>query len=98
MHTFDADFYGSLLKSSIVGFIRTERNFSSLGTVLTCFHVFNITISLIDFNLIFLLNYTFTIEFFADELKEAIANDIAIAKEKLSLPENQAHTQLFSAN
>ena len=32
MHKFDADFYGAELRVVVVGYLRPEKNFSSLGT------------------------------------------------------------------
>lgn len=34
MHKFPKDFYGSLLKTCIVGYIRPEQSFDSLGNVM----------------------------------------------------------------
>ena len=38
MHEFDQDFYGSLLKILVVGYIRPMSNYKSLGE--TCFFIF----------------------------------------------------------
>lgn len=35
MHTFEEDFYGEILNVAIVGYLRPEKNFDSLGK----FHV-----------------------------------------------------------
>lgn len=41
MHQFDEDFYGSNLKTLIVGYIRPMSNYSSLGNYLMFFICFN---------------------------------------------------------
>lgn len=33
MHTFEEDFYGEILNVAIVGYLRPEKNFDSLGKV-----------------------------------------------------------------
>lgn len=35
MHTFDQDFYGEKLQVAVMGYIREERNYSSVGKILS---------------------------------------------------------------
>jgi molybdopterin-guanine dinucleotide biosynthesis protein A len=76
MHTYDGDFYGEQLAVVVTGFIRPERSFSSLGVVLEGRQFMPVVVC--------------AHESCADELIEAIHNDIRIADETLERPEHQA--------
>lgn len=84
IHTFKEDFYGEILSVVMVGYIRPERSYDSLGKCLS----FLIT----DTSLSSSLHRSHTLAvsslFLIEALITAINNDIEEAKFKLSLPEH----------
>lgn len=97
IHKFKEDFYGQMLSVAMVGYIRPERGFESLGKILSCsLELTPTSHDLTDATTPCSLTRTHTHSvtlthgcvFLPDELKAAIHSDIEEAKIKLDLPEH----------
>lgn len=68
IHNFEKDFYGEELRVAILGYIRAESAFSSLGQC---------------FSFAFLRSFSHSFFLFSEQLIQTIKNDIAFAIKKL---------------
>ena len=84
MNEFSADFYGSTMKTIMLGHIRQMENYPNLGKIFSKFRFLSIV------SIVFILK---------DALIKAIHNDIEKANVALDKPENQAYkTDNFFSN
>ena len=91
IHKFKEDFYGQTLSVAMVGYIRPERGFNSLGKTRDPLHIHVFVDShmhALDTDSQPSRRCNLCVLYFTEELIAAIHGDIEEAKKKLDLPEH----------